>query len=177
MMSEFNWNCGCGQVGNTGKFCINCGKKRPESEDHISELPKADPILRTEQPAETFETLHVVTAEPVQPQSFVPAQPVQQMPPYGYGGYAVAPQNVNYVNAAQVPPVQQKTSSASVVLGIFSILCLFVQPLGALLGLIGLITSRRSGTAGKVLSILGLVLGLIFLVIDLLVAYTILTSK
>ena len=24
------WDCDCGQTGNTGKFCMNCGKARPE---------------------------------------------------------------------------------------------------------------------------------------------------
>lgn len=23
-----SWNCSCGQLGNTGNFCSNCGKKR-----------------------------------------------------------------------------------------------------------------------------------------------------
>lgn len=23
------WNCSCGETGNTGKFCINCGAKKP----------------------------------------------------------------------------------------------------------------------------------------------------
>lgn len=25
-----SWNCDCGQMNNTGKFCTNCGKKRPQ---------------------------------------------------------------------------------------------------------------------------------------------------
>ena len=24
------WTCSCGQEGNTGNFCSNCGKKKPE---------------------------------------------------------------------------------------------------------------------------------------------------
>lgn len=29
-MVKTEWNCSCGQVGNTGNFCSNCGKKRGE---------------------------------------------------------------------------------------------------------------------------------------------------
>lgn len=29
-MVKAEWNCSCGQVGNTGNFCSNCGKKRGE---------------------------------------------------------------------------------------------------------------------------------------------------
>ena len=28
--AQGGWDCGCGQKGNTGKFCINCGKPKPE---------------------------------------------------------------------------------------------------------------------------------------------------
>ena len=28
--SETGWTCSCGQQGNTGKFCMNCGKPKPE---------------------------------------------------------------------------------------------------------------------------------------------------
>lgn len=28
------WSCSCGETGNTGKFCINCGAKKPEAEGY-----------------------------------------------------------------------------------------------------------------------------------------------
>ena len=28
--AETGWTCSCGQQGNTGKFCMNCGKPKPE---------------------------------------------------------------------------------------------------------------------------------------------------
>lgn len=30
---EHGWNCLCGKTGNTGKFCENCGKPKPEDND------------------------------------------------------------------------------------------------------------------------------------------------
>lgn len=29
-MTTSGWTCACGQTGNTGKFCTNCGKQKPE---------------------------------------------------------------------------------------------------------------------------------------------------
>lgn len=165
------WNCSCGQQDNSGKFCINCGSKRPEP---VLEVAEDTPVAATPVEAVPVEAVPVVAA-PLQAQPYNPAPQVQQQTPYGYGYNNPAPQQ--YVNVAPNPPVQQKTSSASLVLGIFSILCICIQPLGAILAIIGLINSRKGGTGGKVTSIIGLILGLIFLVIDLLVAYTILTAK
>lgn len=160
MMSDMIWDCECGQKANSGKFCINCGKKKPEEDNVVPvEAVVAEPL----------------PVRPVEAPAYVPAPaPVPQyQQPYGY---AAAPQNTGYVNAS-VPPVQQKTSSASLILGIFSLICICIQPLGALLAVIGLITSRKGGTGGKVTCILGLIFGLLFLVIDLFVAYMIMTAK
>ena len=30
-MAPGGWNCSCGAAGNTGKFCSQCGKPRPEA--------------------------------------------------------------------------------------------------------------------------------------------------
>ena len=30
---EAGWTCSCGQTGNTGKFCMNCGQPKPAAEE------------------------------------------------------------------------------------------------------------------------------------------------
>ena len=30
---ETGWTCSCGQIGNTGKFCMNCGQPKPVAEE------------------------------------------------------------------------------------------------------------------------------------------------
>lgn len=173
-MSENIWTCECGQAGNSGKFCINCGKKRPE-EKPLEAEPIAEAAAVAAAAPVAAVSAPVVEASPVQPVAAnVPAyNPAPYQQPYN--SYAQPNQNKGYVAAAANEP--KKTSPASLILGIFSIVCLFVQPLGAILAIIGLITSRKGGTAGKVLCILGLVFGVIFLLLDLLLASIIMTAK
>lgn len=186
-MSENIWECECGQKGNSGKFCINCGKKKPEDviPVKVEETAEAAPVVAVAPVAAVAETaaaepaaeaIPVIEATPVQPAvsnaaAYNPA-PVQQP----YGSYAAPAQNLCYAQA-QPKYDTSKSSPASLILGIFSIVCLLVQPLGAILAIIGLITSRKGGTAGKVLCILGLVFGIIFLLLDLFIASIIMTAK
>ena len=185
-MSENIWTCECGQAGNSGKFCINCGKKKPEEVIPVKEeeVVEASPVVTAAPVAAAAavtaepvaEAIPVIEATPVQPvvsnaPAYSPA-PVQQP----YNSYAAPAQNVSYAQA-QPKYDTSKSSPASLVLGIFSIVCLLVQPLGAILGIIGLIAGRKGGTAGKVLCILGIVFGVIFLLFDLLLASIIMTAK
>ncbi len=185
MMSENIWNCECGQTANSGKFCINCGKKKPVDafvmgsaipSDAVEVKPieaepvnradlYADPVPRTEEPL----LRNAPVAEPYSPLS-------QMGQPYYQTNQANAVNN-SYYAAAPVNNIPKKTSSASLVLGIFSLVCLFIQPLGIILAIIGLINSRKGGTAGKVMCIIGLIIGILFLLLDLFLAFLIMVSK
>lgn len=164
-MSENIWNCECGQTANSGKFCINCGKRKPEQAAVFAAEVKpveAEVIGRTEQPL----VRNVPAAAPYIPAA-QPAQPV----------YQTVPANRSYYNTVPVNSAPPQTSSASLILGIFSLVCLFIQPLGVILAIIGLINSRKGGVAGKILNVLGLILGGIFLLLDLFFAFLIMVSK
>ena len=117
-MSENIWNCECGQIANSGKFCINCGKRKPEQAAVFAAEVKpveAEVIGRTEQPL----VQNVPAAAPYIPAA-QPAQPV----------YQTVPANRSYYNTVPVNSAPRQTSSASLILGIFSLVCLFIQPLG-----------------------------------------------
>jgi|GEM_PF-6126724 len=153
------WKCSCGYEENEGKFCVNCGLPMPAEEvaapavEEVEEeaAPIAEPVA--EAPAQP--------AEPqpqAQPQPQTQAQPVQQAAP-------------SYQATANE---QTSGGGASLAFGIMSLVFFLVQPLGLVLAIVGLITSKgkSSGKAhtGRVLSIVGLVIGIVFGLLDLLCA-------
>ena len=75
-MSENIWTCECGQAGKSGKFCINCGKKKPEEVIPVKE-------------EEVVEASPVVTAAPVAAAPAAPAAPAPAAAPVVTSGTPV----------------------------------------------------------------------------------------
>jgi len=163
------WKCSCGYEENEGKFCVNCGLPMPAEEvaapavEEVEEeaAPIAEPVA--EAPAQPAEPQPQAQPQPqpqpqAQPQPQTQAQPVQQAAP-------------SYQATANE---QTSGGGASLAFGIMSLVFFLVQPLGLVLAIVGLITSKgkSSGKAhtGRVLSIVGLVIGIVFGLLDLLCA-------
>ncbi|MBP5655050.1 MAG: hypothetical protein J6X33_06005 [Clostridiales bacterium] len=149
MENNSNWICPtCGAANTSGKFCVNCGSAMPEAAAPVQAEP--------------------VQAEPVQPVQ--EAQPVYAQPVYSEPVYAQpAAQTTSFKTGMGL-------AIASLACGVMSICLSYCYGFGIPFGIAGLILSGKAVAAGhpskmplagKITSIVGIVLGAVLLFIIL----------
>lgn len=145
MENNGNWICPtCGAANASGKFCVNCGSAAPEA-------PAAP-----------------VTPEPVQAEPVQEAQPVYSQPVYSEPVYAQpAAQTTSFKTGMGL-------AIASLACGVMSIILCYCYGFGIPFGIAGLILSGKAVSAGhpskmplagKITSIVGIIIGAILLLI------------
>ncbi len=146
MENNSNWICpSCGAANVSGKFCVNCGTAMPEAQP----IQQAQPVQQAQ------------PAQPAQP------EPVYSQPVYSEPVYAQPAQGTSFKTGMGF-------AIASLACGVMSLCLSYCYGIGIPFGIAGLILSGKAVAeghpskmplAGKITSIIGIILGAIILLI------------